>query len=185
MGGDDQPDNITVLTPEEHYLAHLLLVKINRGTEFEAKLTYAANMMGATRKGNKVYGWLKRYYSITTSGENNSRYGKARTDDERNRISQSRMGYKRSQASIDKQRATCAAKRALKPIKPKRIAKPPKVLINRKVDQYSLDGEYMQTFNNAKEASIELSIERTSITKCCTGKRATAGNYKWQHNRGR
>lgn len=65
MGGSDDPSNIVELTPEEHYVAHQLLVKVYPG---EAGLVYAAQMMGATRKGNKSYGWLRRKLSEAMTG---------------------------------------------------------------------------------------------------------------------
>lgn len=61
MGGDDRPRNLVSLTPEEHYLAHQLLVKIYPN---DNKLVYAANMMtvkdGNQKRTNKEYGWIKR-----------------------------------------------------------------------------------------------------------------------------
>ena len=60
MGGNDDASNLVELTAEEHYIAHLLLVKIypNKG-----KLIYAANMMTVDahggRSSNKRYKWLK------------------------------------------------------------------------------------------------------------------------------
>ena len=42
MGGDDSKDNLISLFPEEHLVAHLLLVKIYSDNQ---KLIYAANMM--------------------------------------------------------------------------------------------------------------------------------------------
>jgi hypothetical protein len=64
MGGNNAPDNIVELTPEEHYTAHLLLIKIY---PFCSKLIYAANMMclnlQGQRSSNKRYGWLKKKFS--------------------------------------------------------------------------------------------------------------------------
>ncbi len=59
MGGNDDAVNLIDLTPEEHYTAHLLLVKIYPNNH---KLIYAANMMtvGGGRMNNRKYGWLKR-----------------------------------------------------------------------------------------------------------------------------
>jgi hypothetical protein len=64
------------LTPEEHYLAHQLLVKIypkNRS------LINAAVMMIANRPSNKLYGWLRRKFaenqSESQTGEGNSQFG--------------------------------------------------------------------------------------------------------------
>ena len=60
MGGSDKPENLVELTPEEHYLAHQLLVKIYPSNE---KLIFAAMTMTRGRKGNKVYGWLRKKHS--------------------------------------------------------------------------------------------------------------------------
>jgi hypothetical protein len=64
MGGSDENDNLVELTPEEHYLAHLLLVKIHHNNH---KLVYAANMMCMGRN-NKRYGWLRRKLSESMTG---------------------------------------------------------------------------------------------------------------------
>lgn len=69
LGGTDQKDNLVELTPEEHYLAHQLLVKMNPG---HLGLAYAASMMGATRETNKLYGWLKRKFSKAQTGKKHS-----------------------------------------------------------------------------------------------------------------
>jgi hypothetical protein len=76
MGGSDSSTNIVYLTPEEHYTAHQLLVKIYPN---EDKLVYAALMMciGHSRN-NKKYGWLKRRYHIICKqriGDKNGAFG--------------------------------------------------------------------------------------------------------------
>lgn len=76
MGGTDDPENIAELTPEEHYVAHQLLVKIYPDN---SKLIYAAQMMNMGRNNNKIYGWIKRRYSEAVSknqtGDGNSQHG--------------------------------------------------------------------------------------------------------------
>jgi len=77
LGGDNTKENLVRLTPEEHYVAHQLLVRINPN---HYGLVYAALLMCANRKGrNKLYGWLKRKYaknqSINQSGNKNSQFG--------------------------------------------------------------------------------------------------------------
>lgn len=61
LGGDDSLENIVVLTPEEHFLAHQLLIKMYPN---EHKLVFAVHMMcnGNTKikRKNKMYGWLRR-----------------------------------------------------------------------------------------------------------------------------
>lgn len=61
--------NKTNLTPEEHYLAHQLLIFIYPG---ESRLAFAAFQMTFSskfchRKGNKLYGWLRRRCRDATS----------------------------------------------------------------------------------------------------------------------
>lgn len=75
IGGTNESSNLVDLTPEEHYLAHQLLVKIYPKNE---KLAYAAIMMIPNRPTNKMYGWLRRRFSKAVSnnqkGEGNSQY---------------------------------------------------------------------------------------------------------------
>lgn len=76
IGGTDDNTNLVSLTPEEHYLAHQLLIKIYSGNH---ALVKAAAMMIPNRPSNKLYGWLRRKFaeakSIEQSGEGNSQYG--------------------------------------------------------------------------------------------------------------
>ncbi len=65
MGGPDKPENLVDLTPEEHYLAHQLLIKIypkHPGLTFAA-MSMAQNSKNHKRQNNKLYGWLKRKHS--------------------------------------------------------------------------------------------------------------------------
>jgi hypothetical protein len=76
LSGGDDPENLVKLSPREHYLAHLLLVKMY---PFEKKLLYALNMMSV---GN--------VYQKRKMG-NGSMYGRAKRkiyDEFRNRMKQ-------------------------------------------------------------------------------------------------
>jgi hypothetical protein len=80
MGGTNDADNLVSLTPEEHYLCHLLLVKIHPSN---IKLVKAAIFMVSSnnnvKRNNKAYGWLKRQYSNSIRGIGNPNYnGEAR-----------------------------------------------------------------------------------------------------------
>jgi hypothetical protein len=82
LGGEDHKTNLVELTPEEHFVAHQLLVKIYPENY---NLIYAANMMcvfsekNIGRSQNKLYGWLRQKLSEANSlkqtGEGNSQYG--------------------------------------------------------------------------------------------------------------
>ena len=76
IGGTDDKENLINLTPEEHYVAHQLLVKIYPTNH---KLVNAAAMMIPSRPSNKLYGWLRRRLSAVKSvqqtGEGNNQFG--------------------------------------------------------------------------------------------------------------
>jgi len=80
LGGADTKENIVELTPEEHYVAHQLLVKIYN----IPSLIYAANMMSVNSnknfsRNNKLYGWLRRKLQVVAkqrTGTKNGSYGK-------------------------------------------------------------------------------------------------------------
>lgn len=68
MGGDDSKENLIPLFPEEHLVAHLLLVKIYSDNQ---KLIYAANMMTNFHSiDNKKYAWVRKQISNSMK-ENN------------------------------------------------------------------------------------------------------------------
>ena len=73
MGGKDTNDNLVDLTPEEHYVAHQLLVKIHPNN---TKLLYAAQFMVANRVTNRSYGWIRRRLSDNMKKNNPNAAGK-------------------------------------------------------------------------------------------------------------
>lgn len=63
MNGSNDKDNLVDLTPEEHYLAHLLLVKIHPkhfGLIRAAMIMSQKGNHQQNRINNKQYGWLRR-----------------------------------------------------------------------------------------------------------------------------
>ena len=107
LGGTDDEHNLTDLTPEEHYLCHLLLVKIYPNN---IKLVKAAMFMTSSninvKRNNKAYGWLRRQYAESMSGDNNpnrrdpeiqkkaalKRVGQKRTEETKARMSAAQKG---------------------------------------------------------------------------------------------
>jgi hypothetical protein len=71
MDGDDNPENIAILTPEEHFLAHQLLVKMYPGHRGLIYGLFTMTFQGPThqRNNNKRYGWVRRLFSKTRSEE--------------------------------------------------------------------------------------------------------------------
>ena len=103
LGGTDEISNLIELYPEEHYLAHLLLCKIYPGNQ---KLLYATmnmttgSMTNNGKRNNKAYGWLRRQYAESMSGDNNparripnlqKEAAKKRTGQERSEETKARM----------------------------------------------------------------------------------------------
>ena len=81
LGGSNKEENIVALTPEEHYVAHQLLVMMYPGVD---SLVYAANKMTVTshttQRNNKRYGWLKRRHQSVCKNraqKHNPAYGKS------------------------------------------------------------------------------------------------------------
>ena len=97
LGGLDNKENLIKLYPEEHYLAHLLLCKIYPGNQ---KLLYAAmnmttgSMINNGKRNNKAYGWLRRQYSESMSGDNNPN---RRNPDIQKEAAKKRVGQKRTE----------------------------------------------------------------------------------------
>lgn len=50
-----------------------------------------------------------------------------------------------------------------------------------KVAQYDLQDNLLNVFNSQREASEKTGTCRSSITRCVTGYRKTAGGYKWKY----
>jgi hypothetical protein len=87
MNGSDDIENIVNLLPEEHYVAHQLLVKIYPEND---KILSAAIVMGGKKKGrkqcnNRVYGWLKKRLSESRKGKP----GHSRSEETRKKMSES------------------------------------------------------------------------------------------------
>lgn len=51
----------------------------------------------------------------------------------------------------------------------------------RQVAQMDSNGNVIRVFNCISDASKELNIPVSNITKCCIGKRTSAGNYSWKY----
>lgn len=79
QGGTDDESNIVSLTPEEHFLAHHILVKINPGHRGLIWACYKMRFPVGNRPSRKLYGWLKRRHSevmrASSTGPGNTQFG--------------------------------------------------------------------------------------------------------------
>lgn len=53
---------------------------------------------------------------------------------------------------------------------------------SKRVKQYTLDGEYIKTYNSIIEASKQLKIHKSNISKVCKNKMRTTGGYIWKYD---
>lgn len=53
--------------------------------------------------------------------------------------------------------------------------------VGKTVEQYSKKGTLIKVFNTIADASKELKIPATNISKCCKGLRKSAGNFVWKY----
>lgn len=55
--------------------------------------------------------------------------------------------------------------------------------VSRPVDQFTRSGEYIQSFESAKAASIATGAHHSHLLECCMGKLETSGGYIWRYKR--
>ncbi len=72
LGGTDDPNNLVILTAEEHFIAHQLLVKMYPGNKtLISALSKMCSSSSKNKRNNKWYGWIRKRYAASVSGENN------------------------------------------------------------------------------------------------------------------
>lgn len=96
IGGTDTNENLVALYPEEHFFAHVLLVKIypeHKGLINAVQLMEGEgkNKRWKGRRRRTMYGWLKRkhaaYMRESQSGQGNSQHGTMWISDLKNQVS--------------------------------------------------------------------------------------------------
>ena len=92
LGGSNQKNNLVLLTAEEHWVAHLLLVKIYPDKPQLVYACQAMSMVGSkkmSRTTNKMFGWIRRKYASETSKK---QIGRKLSEKTKSKISQSLKG---------------------------------------------------------------------------------------------
>ena len=114
LGGDDSRENLVALTPEEHFVAHQLLVKIYPQVP---QLAYAALMMTVgsqlAPRRNKSYGWLRRRVSEC---KRQSQLGVKHTEDSKRARSEKLKGKPLSEETKIKLKLIWERRRVEKPM---------------------------------------------------------------------
>lgn len=145
LGGTDDVSNIAILTAEEHFLAHQLLVKIYPNSP---PLVNAVLLMTThhtmNRVNNKLYGWLRKRASFARKEwlrENGHPKGF--------------LGKQHKVEDID--RITVGIKQAAKE---KRI----------KIFSYNLDGTFCKEYNSIIECAKDLNTNPSNVKYTADGK---------------
>lgn len=91
MGGTDETNNIVKLLPEEHYVAHQLLVKMHPETK---NLIFALHMITLNphnneRSNNKMFGWARRRLAEVISITHKNKHVSVET---REKLSKAKLG---------------------------------------------------------------------------------------------
>lgn len=110
LGGGNDKSNLVDLTPEEHFIAHLLLAKLNprHWGLLSAVYVMAKERRPFRRSRNKAYGWVRRRMSEVKRppeiGQKISlaRLGMKFTPEHRKNISLGRSGWKRPQEATER-----------------------------------------------------------------------------------
>lgn len=70
MGGTNHATNIVRLTPEEHYVAHQLLLKIHpQNYRLAAAALFMTTNGKYNQRSNRLYGWIKRQLAEAKKGK--------------------------------------------------------------------------------------------------------------------
>lgn len=127
-------------------------------------------------------------------GEKSHMYGKHLSEETKNKIKESRKGFRHSEETKKKlselnkgERNAFYGKRHSDESKRKMSNSRKGLLagINhsqaRKISQYDLQGNLIKTWDYMKEAGEELKINYHNIYSCCKGNRRTCGGFVWRY----
>ncbi|MFA5490882.1 MAG: NUMOD3 domain-containing DNA-binding protein [Candidimonas sp.] len=95
LNGTNDKDNLIILTPREHFIAHALLHKMYPHNRRLLNAIMAMRMNKTKNRyfvNSRLYQLLKIKWVISNSGENHHLWNKTHSDEAKKKISQSRKG---------------------------------------------------------------------------------------------
>ena len=126
--------------------------------------------MGGHSKNNE---WRK---NLSIAGMN-----RKHTEEEKQKISQSHKGKKKSAEHIAKIQATLKTMQMPKRSEQTKALQSLNNGKSKKVNQYDLQGNFINQFRSGSQASRELGISVMSISSCALGKIKTGGGFVWKY----
>jgi hypothetical protein len=149
LGGTDDKENLAILTPEEHFLAHQLLIKLNPG---HRGLVYAVQMMTHhhtnARTNNKLFGWIRRRMALAMSEQTRTRL-------KENGHPKGMLGKKHTGSGLEK---VLAAQAAI--IEAKKI----------KIYAYNLDGTFFKAYDSITDCANDLGTNPSNVKYTAEGR---------------
>lgn len=185
-GGTNKSNNLILLTPKEHFIAHLLLTKMYNGLLCN-KMNYALWMMcNRLRKDEKIISskMYENVKKVISKNRKNFRY----SDESKKKMSDSakkrKNGRKRSEETrkkiSEKMKGDNNPSRKYGPWN-KGLTGIKGTFNRKKIIQITKDGEEIKIWESAKAAEKELNISSSQISTVCNGKRnKTAGGFIWR-----
>ena len=129
----------------------------------------------------------ENYYNLVAGGYGGGVKGRKLSESTRNKISESLKGHKGWDHSEDHKKYMSELMKGRKsPMKGRNQSEESRKLISDNsaksipVLRFSKDGEFLDEWKSAAEASRILGIHRASIGKCCRGILKSCGGYRWE-----
>lgn len=148
---------------------------------------YNSTFGGDGSSGVIVSEETRKKKSEAVKGEKNPFYNRYHTKETKKKISETKKGTQVGNKNPFFGRKH--TEESLRKIREAHLGKHPteetrkKMSENRSISiiQLNIGNGIIKNWKSAKEASIELNIDRSAITKCCKGKLKTAGGYIWKY----
>ena len=168
--------NIILLTPKEHYVAHLLLCEIHPN---EKKLKFALWRMA--NPGNRPLDYkmsssgYDRLRKIVQQQLKNQATGVSKSESTLNKLRKPKPP--RSQKHIDSLKRVAKEKGFKGPIKDENWYK----AVSKPIVQYTKENQAIKQWESIQQASNELKINRSDIGSVCNGRYKSAGGFIWKY----
>lgn len=167
--------NIVLLTPKEHYVAHLLLCEIYPN---EKKLKYALWRMANPGNRPSDYKMSSNGYSRLrkTIQQQLREQASGIPKSKETIIKLKKAKPPRSQQHIDGLKRAAKEKGFKGPIKNEKWHK----AVSKPILQYTRSGKLVNEWKSIQQASTKLQINRSDIGGVCGGRCKTAGGFIWK-----
>lgn len=150
MGGTDAVENLVQLTPEEHYLAHQLLIKMHPHV---SGLSRAAQLMTVhsteSRMNNKLFGWIRKKCAKDASAQMKEWYKE--NDHPKGMLGKKHSEEKKKQISVSSKISMTES-------------------VGVKVYAYNLDGTFYKEFRTLTECAEHLKTNPSNVKYTAEGR---------------